>query len=112
MEFCEKCGTRLRVKQVKMGNESIIGITCDQCGSVSKKDKIREKSDAVASKEAIKILGEESNKIEPLPTTSADCPKCDNSTAYWWLLQTRGADEGLTHFFRCTKCNHTWRIYS
>ncbi|MBI2112883.1 transcription factor S, partial [Candidatus Woesearchaeota archaeon] len=26
--------------------------------------------------------------------------------------QTRGADEPETRFFRCTKCNYTWREYA
>ncbi|MGC2430674.1 MAG: hypothetical protein WA393_06530 [Nitrososphaeraceae archaeon] len=28
------------------------------------------------------------------------------------MLQTRSADEATTQFYRCTKCNHTWRNYS
>jgi transcription factor S len=47
-----------------------------------------------------------------LPTTSADCPKCGNNLAFWWMLQTRSADEATTQFYRCTQCNHTWRNYS
>ena len=49
---------------------------------------------------------------DALPTTSADCPKCGNNLAFWWMLQTRSADEATTQFYRCTKCNHTWRNYS
>ena len=30
----------------------------------------------------------------------------------WWMLQTRSADEPTTQFFRCTKCQHTWRNYA
>jgi len=48
---------------------------------------------------------------ESLPTTEATCPKCENKKAFWWLQQTRAADEPPTQFFRCTKCGHTWREY-
>jgi DNA-directed RNA polymerase subunit M len=50
-------------------------------------------------------------EIETLPTIRAECPKCKNMRAEWWLLQTRGADESETRFFRCTKCKYTWREY-
>ncbi|MDQ4074178.1 MAG: hypothetical protein M3162_07750 [Thermoproteota archaeon] len=38
------------------------------------------------------------------------CPKCGNNKARWWMVQTDSADEPSTQFFRCTKCNNTWRI--
>ena len=28
-----------------------------------------------------------------LPTTSIECPRCKNNNAFWWMLQTRSADE-------------------
>jgi DNA-directed RNA polymerase subunit M/transcription elongation factor TFIIS len=42
-------------------------------------------------------------------TDKVECPKCGNHEAYWWMVQTDTADEPSTQFFRCTKCNHTWR---
>ena len=51
-------------------------------------------------------------KVETLPKTKEDCPKCKNPDAYYWLVQTRAADEAATRFFRCTKCSHTWRSYT
>jgi DNA-directed RNA polymerase subunit M len=44
-----------------------------------------------------------------LPTTKANCSKCDNNSAYWYLQQIRGADESETRFFVCTECEHRWR---
>jgi DNA-directed RNA polymerase subunit M len=46
-----------------------------------------------------------------LPTTNARCSECGNNIAYWWLRQLRSADESEVRFFRCTKCNNTWREY-
>lgn len=51
-------------------------------------------------------------EITALPKTKIICPKCGNGEAYWWLQQTRSADEAPTLFFRCTKCEHAWRKYS
>ena len=50
-------------------------------------------------------------KVETLPKTKEECPKCKHPEAYYWLLQTRAADEAATRFFRCAKCNYTWRVY-
>jgi DNA-directed RNA polymerase subunit M/transcription elongation factor TFIIS len=62
-----------------------------------------------ASPSDIRII--ESDKVpEPDPITdSVECPKCRNRQAFWWIVQTDSADEPSTQFFRCTKCNHTWR---
>jgi DNA-directed RNA polymerase subunit M len=64
-----------------------------------------------SSEESLKIMDSE-KPIEALPTTNIDCPKCANNSAFWWMLQTRSADEATTQFYRCTQCNHTWRNYS
>jgi DNA-directed RNA polymerase subunit M/transcription elongation factor TFIIS len=62
-----------------------------------------------ASPSDIRII--ESDKVpEPDPITdTVECPKCRNRQAFWWIVQTDSADEPSTQFFRCTKCNHTWR---
>jgi len=44
--------------------------------------------------------------------TKAKCSKCGNDSAYTWIVQTRSGDEGPTIFYRCTKCNYTWRVYT
>jgi DNA-directed RNA polymerase subunit M len=28
------------------------------------------------------------------------------------MVQTRGIDESMTQFYRCTRCGYTWRDYS
>ncbi len=63
------------------------------------------------SEDTLKVLDSEKS-VEALPTTNIECPKCFNNSAYWWMLQTRSADEATTQFYRCTACNHTWRNYS
>ena len=45
-------------------------------------------------------------------TVKIDCEKCHNEEGVWWTFQTRSADEPETKFYRCTKCNHTWRDYT
>jgi len=60
----------------------------------------------------IVVIGKKERNLKTLPQTKMKCPKCDNATAYWWMVQTRSIDESATQFFRCTKCGHTWRDYS
>lgn len=59
--------------------------------------------------EQVAVIGEEEAKIRTMPTMKAECPKCHNNEVYWWMVQTRGADESPTQFFRCTECGFTWR---
>ncbi len=56
------------------------------------------------------IIVIEDNKPD-LPSTAKECPRCGGERAYWWLIQTRSADEPPTQFFKCVKCKHTWREY-
>jgi DNA-directed RNA polymerase subunit M len=101
--FCEKCGSLLLPKDNKL--------VCKRCGATKE---IADKKEFTLTKNREKkkkllILEED---INTLPTTKAECRKCGNTEAEWWLLQTRKADEAETRFFRCTKCKFTWREYN
>lgn len=103
MEFCPKCGGILFPKDnsfiCKCGYSK--NITEDEVDQYEVSEKI-ESSDSVI------ITGDE---INTLPKTNVICPSCGNKEAFWWLRQTRSADEAETRFLRCTKCKHTWREY-
>lgn len=101
MLFCPKCGSILAIK--KGSNR----IACS-CGYSTKQKKvvIKEKTDTARKIEVV------DKTIETLPITNAKCPKCGYNKAYYWLAQTRGADEPETQFFRCKKCNNLWRSYT
>jgi len=82
-------------------------LKCRSCGAELKKE-IHGKITTRATKKEIVVI--EDNKPD-LPTTEKQCKKCGNGKAYWWLIQTRSADEPPTQFFRCVKCKHVWREY-
>jgi transcription factor S len=114
MKFCPKCDTRIRNKS----EEKIL--ICIKCGhniinevssTITANNKPNSVSNYGYSESTLKIMDVE-KPIESLPTTNIECPKCYNNLAFWWMLQTRSADEATTQFYRCTKCNHTWRNYS
>lgn len=104
MQFCPKCGTTLApIKKAR----SVV-LSCPRCQYETKKsEKIVQR--IRQEKENIIVIGKEEQKIRTLPKTKAECPKCGHTEAFYWLVQTRGADESSTQFFRCTSCGATWR---
>ncbi|MDD5253507.1 MAG: transcription factor S [Candidatus Nanoarchaeia archaeon] len=103
--FCAKCGSVLIPTRDKKG----VVLKCN-CGYNSRARK------NVMIKEEVKLKREDiievvDKKIETLPKTKEECPKCGHNTAYFWTLQTRASDEAETRFFECVKCKHRWRAY-
>jgi len=114
MEFCENCGKRL--VQEKKGKDIVL--VCQKCG-IQKKMKghgnVAVPSPIKETKpfqESIAVIGRKEQKLRTLPTVRMECPKCGNNLAFVWQVQTRGSDESSTQFFRCTKCNFTFREYT
>lgn len=108
MEYCEDCGG-LVVPEKKSDETSF---KCRSCGKSHEQTddgamKITEKNQD--EKKSIDI--DEKDEDE-LPTTDDfECEECGHGEAFWWMLQTRAADEPETRFFKCTECSHTIREY-
>ncbi|MEM4181605.1 MAG: transcription factor S [Candidatus Pacearchaeota archaeon] len=101
MKFCPKCGAMLILKNKNFG--------CPRCNYSTKEKvdlKVKEK---IEEKQAIEVIKDKD--VDILPKIAAECKKCGNKEAYFWTSQTRGSDETETRFFRCTKCDNTWREY-
>jgi DNA-directed RNA polymerase subunit M len=115
MEFCPSCGTRLTAVKKKQGNKTKLVFSCPKCGfeeaTVTAKEIVPRVIEH-SPQERIAVIGKEEQKLRTLPTVTIECPKCGNNLAYVWQVQTRGSDESSTQFFRCTKCNYTFREYS
>jgi DNA-directed RNA polymerase subunit M len=101
MEFCEKCGGMIVLKDDKAA--------CARCGHKSKKKPKIEATEKVEEKTSIALINEKAANTYPI--VEMECPKCKNSRSYFWTLQTRSSDESETKFYKCTKCGHTWRKY-
>lgn len=110
--FCPRCGGLLR--PYKHGNKTfLICMRCKYKIEASQKDLDTYKlSVKITHSEKEKTIIISSDKIEGLPITKeVICPRCGYNEAYYWMMQTRAADEPATRFFKCTKCGYTWREY-
>jgi len=108
MKFCEKCGNLLFVEHKGKG----VILICKKC---NKKRRLKGEKIAISEamhqqKKEVVILGKDEGLAE-LPKTKIMCPKCENMEAFWWMQQTRAADEPPTLFYKCTKCGYSWRSY-
>ena len=104
MEFCPRCGAVLAQK----GKRDV----CPRCKYSTKAGKARLKtSEKIEGRERVNIISEKDSEIYPIVDLEKQCEKCGNKKAYFWTLQTRSTDEAETKFFKCTKCQNTWREY-
>jgi DNA-directed RNA polymerase subunit M len=104
LKFCPKCDAML----IPTKKEGSVVFTCPKCGYEMSPGE-REVRQIKREKENVVVIGRDEQKLRTLPTAKVECPKCGNKKAFYWMVQTRGADESSTQFFRCTKCNYTWR---
>ena len=101
--FCPECKTMLI--------SSAGQLKCRKCGYIRKIDDADQMKRRVERSENEIVIVEEEGQAKTMPTIQIKCPKCENNLAIWWLRQLRAADESEVRFFRCTKCDHTWRQY-
>lgn len=113
MEFCPKCSSIL----VPQKNSEGTRLVCRRCGytrPLSPEDenayRITQKITHGPEEETV-IIDEKLAQWQTMPTTVQECPKCHHKRAYYWQVQTRSGDEGMTTFYRCCKCGQTWREY-
>jgi DNA-directed RNA polymerase subunit M len=108
MRFCKKCGNLLMIER----KGKTVYLICRKCHRkyTTKGEKLTISEAVHEEKRGIVFMGKEEGIVE-LPKTKIVCPKCENTEAYWWMQQTRAADEPPTLFYRCTKCGYSWRSY-
>ena len=108
MKFCPKCNTLMVPR--KVGGKTIY--KCPKCGYEEESNTSVKVSQTFkhSEKEKTLLITQEvpagAQKIKGIV-----CPACGNDEAYFWILQTRRADEPPTRFYKCTKCGKVWREY-
>ena len=101
MEFCNKCQSLIVVQDGKP--------ICAACGAKSSKKPKLEVAEKIAHAESVAVINEKESSTYPIVDNK--CPKCKNAKSFFWTKQTRSSDESETKFYKCTKCDHTWRKY-
>lgn len=66
-------------------------------------------SEKIGSKKEVAVIRDKD--LEIYPTIEGECKRCGHNKVYFWTMQTRATDEAETKFFKCTKCDFTWREY-
>jgi transcription factor S len=100
--FCPKCGGLLVPSPDKKNMHCSCGYSSHSKAELALKEK-------AACEDNHKVKEE---TADTLAKVKEKCPKCKHCEAYNWSLQTRATDEAETQFYRCIKCNHTWREYA
>ena len=101
----------LRVHKIK--GKSVLKCRCGYVKEINEQDGTADTTVEIISteepqKRKIEVIDDD---LKTMPTKTEVCPKCGNKEAFFWQVQTRSGDEGMTTFFRCTKCRFTWREY-
>ena len=112
MRFCPRCGSLMMMRNI----DGKMTWVCPSCGYREAAEggtpgfAILKQQIRHSEKERIIVVNDQ-KKLEALPKTRAICPKCGYHEAYYWVVQTRRADEPPTRFFKCAQCGHVWREY-
>src|SRR3989338_3137205 len=97
--FCPKCGSILTPK--REGSKKLLACSCGYKTGNSDMT-LQENIPKKKYEKDVDIVTK--GELETLPKIKQVCPKCGHSEAYYWVVQTRAADEAATRFFRCVKC--------
>jgi DNA-directed RNA polymerase subunit M len=85
-------------------------LICRSCGAEKDPDGTTTVTQEM-KKSDVADFSDDAEDVEVLPKTRIECPECKNKEAFWYMRQTRAADEPTTRFYTCTKCKHKWREY-
>ena len=111
--FCEECGELLDFEIINNYN-----VKCQKCGGETPLENI--KNHFIESEEKfessklwmnkLKNTEDKLRKEQKIKKTIIDevCPKCGHGQLYYFVRQTRSADEGSTIFYECIKCHYNF----
>ncbi len=116
MVFCPKCGSVMYPREVNGKWE----LFCPRCGytmpledeSILEAYRVRRRVTHSPKEKIIVVDKDQVPATAVLLKGQVRCPKCGSDEVYFWMMQTRAADEPPTRFYRCKRCGYTWREYA
>ena len=118
MEFCPKCEALLRPHKQLDGTIVLKCSECDYERSLSEGEDLNgyRETNVIrhSKKEELLVIDEDYyNKLIPkTAVTGFKCFHCGFDRCHLLTLQTRRADEGMTHFLICGRCGFKQKIGS
>ncbi len=123
VEFCPKCESLLRPHKLDNGT-IVFKCNCGYQREATSEDNLeafrRKKEETKAEKrqhevkEKLLFMDEEyyNKKMPNTAVTDFKCRKCGYEKCSLVTMQTRRADEGMTHFLICGRCGYKLKIGS
>jgi DNA-directed RNA polymerase III subunit RPC11 len=102
MLFCPLDGTLLQVRQG--ANSHFYCATCPYSSSITAPQTMK----MFPKRKVVDDILGGAAAWENVDRTMAVCPACDHKEAYFLQIQIRSADEPMSIFYRCVKCDHQW----
>ena len=109
MWFCPLDGTLLQVRHMEQSatGNAMGYFFCATCPySCPMRSKVTKK--AFPSRKMVDDILGGAAAWENVDRTMAACPTCNFNEAYFMQIQIRSADEPMSVFYKCVKCNHQW----
>eukprot|EP01040_Poterioochromonas_malhamensis_P013617 gene13617-15003_t len=103
MHFCPLCGNLLLLEEGTGG----MRFCCPTCPYLQTVNKVYTSRAKIKKKQLDDVLGGD-DAWENVDKTTAKCPACAYTEAYFMQIQIRSADEPSTTFYRCVKCSKQW----
>ncbi|MEB3774236.1 MAG: transcription factor S [Desulfurococcales archaeon] len=114
IRYCPKCGAIL-YPRVRDGRRELF---CRRCGYVEPLDgdvniyRVKSKIRHSPKDRLVIVSGDQVPPTASLLKGQVTCPRCGGDEVFYWMMQTRSADEPPTRFYRCKRCGYTWREYA
>ncbi len=115
IRFCPRCGSVMYPRY----RDGKFELFCPRCGyviEVSEEEvrayRMRSRVEHSPKEKIIVVSADRVPETAVVLKGQVRCPKCGHDEVYFWMMQTRAADEPPTRFYKCKRCGYTWREYA
>ena len=115
VRFCHRCGSVMYPRY----RDGRFELFCPRCGYVIevsedevKAYRMRSRVEHSPKDKIIVVSADRVPETAVVLKGQVRCPKCGYDEVYFWMMQTRAADEPPTRFYKCKRCGYTWREYA